>query len=134
IPTVKFKEFGLDRRIARHIHPITLAIYIRFLEGFQADNISKIPTISTDQPFSYGASISVPHRLNFSTFLAKLASTRIVKIKMCLVVHLVLPRLFNGPRELHTREQSDEDLLNRAIRQLEVVQPVTSCCCLAKSK
>ncbi|KAJ5958919.1 uncharacterized protein N7479_006069 [Penicillium vulpinum] len=87
-------------------------------------------TLWNDLPFLAGdmtyfwvnnsASMSGTHRLNFATFLAKLASTRVAKDRLCQVGLLIFRALFESRQELRTGEESDEEDLNRGIKQLEV--------------
>ncbi|CAG8309505.1 unnamed protein product [Penicillium nalgiovense] len=74
---------------------------------------------------NHGASMSGTHRLNFATFLAKLASTRVAKDRLCQVALLIFRTLFESPQTLRTREEtdggmSDEEDLNRGTKQLEI--------------
>ncbi|CAG7945146.1 unnamed protein product [Penicillium nalgiovense] len=69
--------------------------------------------------------MSGTHRLNFVTFLAKLASTRVAKDRLCQVALLIFRTLFESPQTLRTREEtdggmSDEEDLNRGTKQLEI--------------
>lgn len=87
-------------------------------------------TLWNDLPFLAGdmidfwvknmASMSGAHRLNFATFLAKLASTRVVKDRLCQIALLLFRELFESGRELRTGEESDEEDPGRGMRQLEV--------------
>ncbi|CAG8901463.1 unnamed protein product [Penicillium salamii] len=84
----------------------------------------------TDLPFFAGdmvnlwsinrATMSGAHRLNFATFLAKLASARVAKDRLCQVALLVLRDLFEIGRDLRTGEQTDDEDLHRGTRNLEV--------------
>lgn len=84
----------------------------------------------TDLPFlvsdmtgfwvDHGASMSGTHRLNFAIFLAKLASTRVAKDRLCQVALLIFRALFESPRVLRSGEESDEEDLNRGTKQLEI--------------
>ncbi|KAJ5355258.1 uncharacterized protein N7496_012470 [Penicillium cataractarum] len=64
--------------------------------------------------------MSGTHRLKFTIFLAKLASTRVAKDRLCQVSLLIFRTLFETPRELRTGEESDQEDLNRGTKQLEV--------------
>ncbi|CAG7924034.1 unnamed protein product [Penicillium olsonii] len=66
------------------------------------------------------ATMSGTHRLNFATFLAKLASARVAKDQLCQIALLIFRDLFEVGRDLRTGEQSDEEDLHRGIRHLEV--------------
>jgi hypothetical protein len=74
----------------------------------------------TDFWVNHGASMSGTHRLNFATFLAKLASTRVTKDRLCQVALLIFRALFENPRVLRSGEESDEEDLNRGTKQLEI--------------
>jgi hypothetical protein len=64
--------------------------------------------------------MSGTHRLNFSTFLAKLASTRVTKDRLCQIALLIFHTLFESPQVLRSGEESDDEDLNRGAKQLEV--------------
>lgn len=57
---------------------------------------------------NHGASMSGTHRLNFTTFLAKVASARVAKDRLSQVALLAFRALFESPRELRTGEESDD--------------------------
>ncbi|CAG8102331.1 unnamed protein product [Penicillium olsonii] len=67
------------------------------------------------------ATMSGTHRLNFATFLAKLASARVAKDQLCQIALLIFRELFEVGRDLRTGEQSDEEDLHRGTRNLEVL-------------
>ncbi|KAJ5153874.1 Protein of unknown function DUF3632 [Penicillium coprophilum] len=69
---------------------------------------------------NHGASMSGTHRLNFATFLAKLASTRVAKDRLCQIALLIFRNLFESPQALRSGEESDEENQNRGIKQLEI--------------
>ncbi|KAI2791882.1 hypothetical protein POX_c04762 [Penicillium oxalicum] len=87
-------------------------------------------TLWTDLPFlvgdmtsfwiEHGATMSGTHRLNFATFLAKLASARVAKDRMCQIALLLFRNVFETSLELRTGDESDGEDLNRGMRQLEV--------------
>lgn len=67
-----------------------------------------------------GSSMSGTHRLNFATFLAKLASTRAAKDRLCQVGLLLFRSLFENCPSLRTGEMTDEEDPDREFYQLEV--------------
>ncbi|KAJ5804564.1 uncharacterized protein N7518_000867 [Penicillium psychrosexuale] len=67
-----------------------------------------------------GGSMSGIHCLNFTTFLAKLASTRVAQDRLCQVALLIFRDLFESSKTLRGESESDEEDLNRGIYQLEV--------------
>ncbi|KAE8139740.1 hypothetical protein BDV38DRAFT_269539 [Aspergillus pseudotamarii] len=74
----------------------------------------------TNFSVNHAASMSVTHRLNFAVFLAKLASTRVAKDRLCQVALLIFRTLFESPQALPTGEESKEEDINRGTKQLEV--------------
>ncbi|CAG8293327.1 unnamed protein product [Penicillium salamii] len=66
------------------------------------------------------ATMSGAHRLNFATFLAKLASARVAKDRLCQVALLIFRDLFEIGRDLRTGELTDDEDLHRGTRDLEV--------------
>ncbi|EKV06626.1 cytochrome P450 [Penicillium digitatum] len=114
---LRIQGMGPLTRPARGVHGIDIA---RTVDG----------TLWTDLPFlvgdmtnfwlNHGAAMSGTHRLNFATFLAKLASTRVAKDRLCQVALLIFRPLFESSQVLRTGEESDEEDLNRGTKQLEV--------------
>ncbi|PWY62332.1 hypothetical protein BO83DRAFT_191948 [Aspergillus eucalypticola CBS 122712] len=74
----------------------------------------------TDFWINHSASMSGTHRLNFATFLAKLASTRVAKDRLGQVALLIFRTLFESPLQLRSGKESDEEDVNRGTKQLEV--------------
>lgn len=69
---------------------------------------------------NHSASISGARHRNFATFLAKLASTRVVKDKLYQVDLLIFRALFENPQTLRTGKESEEEDLNQYTKQFEV--------------
>lgn len=67
------------------------------------------------------ASLSGAQRLNFASFLAKLASTRISNDKMCKAVLVVFRNTFEEGRDLRTTDEPDNEDVKRTIRDLDMV-------------
>lgn len=114
---VRIQGMGPLTRPARGVYGIDIA---RTVDGTLWNDLPFLVGDMTDFWINHGASMSGTHRLNFSTFLAKLASTRVAKDRMCQVALLIFRSLFENPQELRTGEESDEEDLNRGTKQLEI--------------
>ncbi|KAJ5346648.1 hypothetical protein N7541_009130 [Penicillium brevicompactum] len=80
----------------------------------------------TDLWVNNGGVMSGKHRLNLSTFLAKLASTRVAKDRLCQIALLVFRYLFESPQALRSENEEDEEDLNRGMKQLEIINLLPS--------
>lgn len=80
----------------------------------------------TDLWVNNGGVMSGKHRLNFSTFLAKLASTRVAKDRLCQIALLVFRYLFESPQALRSENEEDEEDLDRGMKQLEIINLLPS--------
>jgi hypothetical protein len=104
-------------RPARGVYGVDIA---RTVNGTLWNDLPFLVGDMTNFWVSHGASMSGTHRLNFATFLAKLASTRVAKDRLYQVALLIFRTLFESPQALRTGEESDEEDLNRGTKQLEV--------------
>ncbi|KAJ5757212.1 uncharacterized protein N7511_007394 [Penicillium nucicola] len=114
---LRIQGMGPLTRPTRGNHGIDIA---RTVDGTLWTDLPFLVGDMTDFWVKHGASMSGTHRLNFATFLAKLASTRVAKDRLCQVALLIFRALFETPRVLRSGEESDEEDLNRGTKQLEV--------------
>ncbi|KAJ5787102.1 hypothetical protein N7457_002092 [Penicillium paradoxum] len=114
---LRIQGMGPLSRPARGVYGIDIA---RTVDGTLWNDLPFLVGDMTDFWINNGPSMSGTHRLNFATFLAKLASTRVVKDRLCQVALLIFRNLFESPQELRTGEESDEEDLDRGTAQLEV--------------
>ncbi|KAJ5466822.1 hypothetical protein N7475_004574 [Penicillium sp. IBT 31633x] len=114
---LRIQGMGPLTRPARGVYGIDIA---RTVDGALWNDLPFLAGDMTDFWVNDGASMSGKHRLNFATFLAKLASTRVAKDRLCQVALLIFRTLFESRQALRTGEESDEEDLNRGIKQLEV--------------
>ncbi|KAJ5161822.1 hypothetical protein N7492_007214 [Penicillium capsulatum] len=114
---LRIQGMGPLTRPARGVYGIDIA---RTVDGTLWNDLPFLVGDMTDLWINNGASMSGTHRLNFATFLAKLASARVAKDRMCQIALLIFRFLFESPQELRTGEESDEEDLNRGMKQLEI--------------
>ncbi|OJJ00345.1 hypothetical protein ASPVEDRAFT_39791 [Aspergillus versicolor CBS 583.65] len=114
---LRIQGMGPLTRPASGVNGIDIA---RTVDGTLWNDLPFLVGDMTDFWVNHGASMSGTHRLNFSTFLAKLASTRVAKDRLCQVALLIFRALFESPQALRTGQESDEEDLNRGTKQLEV--------------
>ncbi|CAI7638602.1 unnamed protein product [Penicillium viridicatum] len=114
---LRIQGMGPLIRPARGGYGIDIA---RTVDGTLWNDLPFLVDDMTNFWINYGASMSGTHRLNFATFLAKLASTRVSKDRMCQVALLIFRTLFESPQALRSGEESDEEDANRGTKQLEV--------------
>ena len=67
------------------------------------------------------ASMAGAHRLNFASFLAKLASTRVSRDRLCQIALVIFRMTFEDGRDLRTTEESENEDPKRSIRDLDLV-------------
>ncbi|KAJ6177665.1 hypothetical protein N7519_008126 [Penicillium mononematosum] len=119
---LRIQGIGPLTRPTRGAYGIDIA---RTVDGTLWNDLPFLVGDMTNFWINHGASMSGTQRLNFATFLAKLASTRVAKDRLCQVVLLIFRTLFESPQALRTREETDggvpdEEDLNRGTEQLEV--------------
>lgn len=114
---IRIQGMGPLTRPVRGVSGIDIA---RTIDGTLWNDLPFLAGDMTDFWVNNGASMSGTHRLNFATFLAKLASARVVKDRLCQVALLIFRNLFESCQALRTGEYSDEEDPNRGIKQLEV--------------
>ncbi|KUM57611.1 hypothetical protein ACN42_g9562 [Penicillium freii] len=114
---LRIQGMGPLIRPARGGYGIDIA---RTVDGTLWNDLPFLVDDMTNFWINHGASMSGTHRLNFATFLAKLASTRVSKDRLCQVALLIFRTLFESPQALRSGEESDEEDANRSTKQLEV--------------
>ncbi|GKZ20516.1 hypothetical protein AbraIFM66951_005840 [Aspergillus brasiliensis] len=114
---LRIQGMGPLTRPARGVNGIDIA---RTVDGTLWNDLPFLAGDMTNFWINHSASMSGTHRLNFATFLAKLASTRVAKDRLCQVALLIFRALFESPLDLRSGGQSDEEDPNRSTRQLEV--------------
>ncbi|KAL3264021.1 hypothetical protein ABHI18_001162 [Aspergillus niger] len=114
---LRIQGMGPLTRPARGVNGIDIA---RTVDGTLWNDLPFLVADMTNFWINHSASMSGTHRLNFATFLAKLASTRVAKDRMCQVALLIFRTLLESPVQLHSGKESDEEDVNRSTRQLEV--------------
>ncbi|KAF2126690.1 hypothetical protein P153DRAFT_321336 [Dothidotthia symphoricarpi CBS 119687] len=77
------------------------------------------------------ASMSGVQRLNFSTFLAKLASTRVSKDRMCRIALILFRSTFEEPRPVSTTDMDDTNT-HRTTRGLDMIHLLPAACAWIK--
>lgn len=114
---LRIQGMGPLSRPSRGVNGIDIA---RTVDGTLWNDLPFLVGDMTDFWINHSASMSGTHRLNFATFLAKLASTRVAKDRMCQVALLIFRSLFEIPLQLRSGKESDEEDVNRGTKQLEV--------------
>jgi hypothetical protein len=101
----------------------------RTVEGTLWNDLPFLVTDMTDWWINDCASMSGIQRLNFASFLAKVASTRVSKDRMCQVGLLILRfALEDARRDLGSMEQPDGEDDHRAISRLDIAHLLPSAC------
>ncbi|KAJ5316682.1 hypothetical protein N7508_001190 [Penicillium antarcticum] len=92
----------------------------RTAEGSLWNDLPFLATDMTDFWNSDFPTMSGTHRFNFATFLAKLASTRVGKDRLCQIALILFRNLFEERQVLRSGDESDEEDSKRSMRQLEI--------------
>ncbi|PYH67394.1 DUF3632 domain-containing protein [Aspergillus vadensis CBS 113365] len=114
---LRIQGMGPLTRPSRGVKGIDIA---RTVDGTLWNDLPFLVGDMTDFWINHSASMSGTHRLNLATFLAKLASTRVTKDRLCQVALLIFRSLFESPLQLRSGDVSDEEDVNRGTKQLEV--------------
>ncbi|KAJ5794186.1 hypothetical protein N7457_000785 [Penicillium paradoxum] len=93
----------------------------RTVEGTLWNDLPFLVTDMTDLWINNGGPMSGTQRLNFASFLAKLASTRVCKDRMCQVALLIFRCLFEERQELRTTDDQDDETPKRSMSSLEIM-------------
>lgn len=114
---LRIQGMGPLTRPSRGVNGIDIA---RTADGTLWNDLPFLVGDMTDSWINHSASMSGTHRLNFATFLAKLASTRVAKDRLGQVALLIFRTLFESTLQLRSGKESDEEDVNRGTKQLEV--------------
>lgn len=98
----------------------------RTIEGAVWNDMPFLVADMTEVWMSDFATMSGTHRLNFSSFLAKLASTRISKDRMCQVAIILFRYTFEYPQEVYAFDDPDIEGSERTLRGLQLQQLLPS--------
>lgn len=104
----------------------------RTVEGTLWNDLPYLVTDMTHFWIQNCATMSGAQRLNCATFLAKLASTRVSKDRMCQIALVLFRSTFEEVRELRILEGADEEDSHRSIRDLDIAQLLPAACAWAK--
>lgn len=92
----------------------------RTVKGTLWNDLPFLATDMTDFWINNCAPMSGTQRLNFATFLAKLASTRVSKDRICQIALVPFRSTFEDRRELRYSEEPDEEQKSRKIDHLDI--------------
>jgi hypothetical protein len=92
----------------------------RTVQGTLWNDLPFLATDMTDFWVYNCAPMSGIHRLNFASFLAKLASTRVSNHKICQIALVLFRSTFEETRELFSWETPDTEDPSRSIRSLTI--------------
>ncbi|KAJ5280024.1 hypothetical protein N7478_005396 [Penicillium angulare] len=104
----------------------------RTIEGTLWNDLPFLVTDMTEFWIKNCATMSGNHRLNFASYLAKLASTRVSKDKVCQVALILFRNTFEEGRELRCSEEPDNENPKRGIRDLDIVHLLPAACAWIK--
>ncbi|GFF44483.1 hypothetical protein IFM46972_07562 [Aspergillus udagawae] len=82
-----------------------------------------LPFLATDMTSFWNSdfpTMSSTHRLNFATFLAKLASTRVGKDRLCQIALILFRNLFEERQVLRSGEELDDEDPKRTMHRLDI--------------
>ncbi|KAJ5776561.1 uncharacterized protein N7511_001572 [Penicillium nucicola] len=114
---VRIQGLGPLTRPVRGNYGVDIA---RTVDGTLWNDLPFLATDMTEFWNSDSPTMSGAHRLNFATFLAKLASTRVAKDRLCQIALVLFRNLFEERQGLRSGEESDEEDLKRSVHQLEI--------------
>ncbi|QPG95247.1 hypothetical protein C2857_007901 [Epichloe festucae Fl1] len=92
----------------------------RHLEGTLWNDLPFLVTDMTDFWINNCATMAGSQRINFASFLAKLASTGILKGRICHIALILFRNAFEEGRDLRTTEDPDNEDPTRSIKGLDV--------------
>jgi hypothetical protein len=126
---VRIQGLGPLTRPVPGLYGIDIA---RTVEGTLWNDLPFLATDMTDFWINNCASMSGAQRLNFASFLAKLASTRVSKDRICQIALVLFSSTFEVGRDLrHTEEPDDEDT-HRRITSLDLTHLLPAACAWIK--
>lgn len=100
----------------------------RTVEGTLWNDLPFLVTDMIDFWINNCASMAGTQRLNFASFLAKLASTRVCKDRLCQIALVLFRTTFEDRRELRTTEESDNEDPRRSIDNLDIEHLLPAAC------
>jgi hypothetical protein len=100
----------------------------RTVEGTLWNDLPFLATDMTDLWIDNCASLSGIQRLNLATFLAKLASTRVNKDRVCQVALVLFTSTFEVGRDLRYADATDQEDTHRTIRMLDLRHLLPAAC------
>lgn len=104
----------------------------RTVEGTLWNDLPFLATDMTEFWINNCASMSGTHRLNFASFLAKLASARVSKDRLCQIALVLFRNTFEDGRDLYSTGEPDNEDLDRTIRGLDIVHLLPAACAWIK--
>jgi pimeloyl-ACP methyl ester carboxylesterase len=104
----------------------------RTVQGTLWNDLPFLATDMTDFWINNCAPMSSVHRLNFASFLAKLASTRVSNHRICQIALILFRSTFEETRTLCSLEKQDEEDPSRDIRSLAVADLLPAACAWIK--
>ncbi|KAI9929731.1 hypothetical protein ASPWEDRAFT_156031 [Aspergillus wentii DTO 134E9] len=116
---VRIQGTGPLTRPVSGVYGIDIA---RTAEGVLWNDLPFLATDMTEWWMNDCGPMSSAHRLNFNSFLAKLASTRASKDRVCQIALVLFRYMFEMDRELHIPDESDDEYPNRSIHNLDMVR------------
>ncbi|CAI7568541.1 unnamed protein product [Penicillium crustosum] len=109
---LRIQGMGPLTRPVRGVSGIDIA---RTVDGTLWNDLPFLAGDMTDLWVNNSASMSGTHRLNLAIFLAKLASARVARDRLCQIALLIFRNVFESCQELHTGKESDEEDPNREV-------------------
>lgn len=116
LDNVRIQGMGPLARPVRGNYGVDIA---RTAEGTLWNDLPFLATDMTNFWNSDFPTMSGTHRLNFATFLAKLASACVGKDRLCRIALILFCNLFEERQGLRSGEESDDEDPKRSMHQLE---------------
>ncbi|CAI7669365.1 unnamed protein product [Penicillium crustosum] len=114
---IRIQGMGPLTRTVKGIYEIDIA---RTTEGTIWNDLPFLVTDMTDFWINNCGPMSGTQRLNFASFLAKLASTRVCKDRICQVALVIFRCAFEQRQEILPSEDKDEEDSHRSMGSLEL--------------
>ncbi|KAH8701533.1 hypothetical protein BGW36DRAFT_371074 [Talaromyces proteolyticus] len=114
---VRIQGLGPLTRPVRGNYGVDIA---RTVDGTLWNDLPFLATDMTDFWKSDFPTMSGTHRLNFATFLAKLASTRVCKDRLCQIALILFRNLFEERQGLRSGEELEDEDPKRRMHELEI--------------
>jgi hypothetical protein len=100
----------------------------RTVEGTLWNDLPFFVTDMTEFWITNCALMSTVQRLNFASFLAKLASTRVSKDRLCQIALVLLRSTLEERRELGTTEKPEDEDVSRNMHSLSIAELLPAAC------